>query len=104
MSKIRQFKPSKVIVYLDGTTVLDPYHFADIIKSLSEHCNNNIVLYLPESKLNTDIKSNVQNSNFFSKYMNYQVKTEDKLRMIDYITAFMNVTSKQYYPATINIT
>ena len=45
---------------MDGTTVLDPVHFADIIKTLSEFCNNKITLCLNEDCFENANKDNDQ--------------------------------------------
>ena len=55
---------------MDGNTLLDPVHFADIIKTLSEISNNNILLYLDKKNVSLFETSENQDNHFFAKYMN----------------------------------
>lgn len=90
---------------MDGTTILDPVHFAEIIKILTEFCNNKITLVLNEDcfkHANKDDNPFIK-ERYFCRYMNYDLQHSESQTIIDCVTAFINVMSGTYIPVSNKI-
>lgn len=101
--RIRSYNPKKVVIYMDGTTIVDPLHFAEIVRVLSEICNYQIIFCtkddaVTENEERRNKMAKEEKGGFFKRYMSYELAPAEVRTVINCATAFVNVTSRSYIP------